>query len=127
MSGMKRILLISTISVFLAAPAMAQEDNEKSLMEQGAELFFEGLRKEMEPALENLLGLAEELGPAMQSFLQQMGPALAELAAEVKDWSVYEPPEILPNGDIIIRRKPTQEPSEPEKRDIEVPEGPTDI
>ncbi len=96
-------------------------------MEQGAELFFEGLRKEMEPALDELLGMADEFGPAMQSFLQEMGPALAELAAEVKDWSAYEVPEILPNGDIIIRKKPIEDLPEPEDKDEEVPEGATDI
>lgn len=102
---MKHILLITALSV-VAAPAAAQDEDSKSLMEQGAELFFEGLKQEMEPALEDLRGLAESFGPAMQSFFQEMGPALAELGAQVKDWSVYEAPEMLPNGDIIIRKKP---------------------
>lgn len=102
---MKHILLITDLSV-VAAPAAAQDEDSKSLMEQGAELFFEGLKQEMEPALEDLRGLAESFGPAMQSFFQEMGPALAELGAQVKDWSVYEAPEMLPNGDIIIRKKP---------------------
>ncbi|NOD61935.1 MULTISPECIES: hypothetical protein [unclassified Ruegeria] len=124
---MKRIVLISVVWASLAVPTLAQEDTGKSLMEQGAELFFEGLRKEMEPALDELLGMADEFGPAMQSFLQEMGPALAELAAEVKDWSAYEVPEILPNGDIIIRKKPIEDLPEPEDKDEEVPEGATDI
>ena len=102
---MKHILLITALSV-VAAPAAAQDEDSKSLMEQGAELFFEGLKQEMEPALEDLRGLAESFRPAMQSFFQEMGPALAELGAQVKDWSVYEAPEMLPNGDIIIRKKP---------------------
>ena len=124
---MKHVLLISMITAGIAAPAFSQEDNSKSLMEQGAELFFEGLRKEMEPALDELLGLADEFGPAMQSFLREMGPALAELGAEIKDWSAYEAPEILPNGDIIIRRKQAEDPPEPENEDDELPEGATDI
>ena len=99
--------LVLTVSLALVAlPAAAQEPQGKSLMEQGAELFFEGLRQELEPALEDLRDLADQFGPAMQSFLQEMGPALAELAAQVQDWSAYEAPEMLPNGDIIIRRKP---------------------
>ncbi|GAB4541985.1 MAG: hypothetical protein Tsb0024_12790 [Ruegeria sp.] len=99
--------LVLTVSLALAAlPAAAQEPQGKSLMEQGAELFFEGLRQELEPALEDLRDLADQFGPAMQSFLQEMGPALAELAAQVQDWSAYEAPEMLPNGDIIIRKKP---------------------
>ncbi|WP_050602891.1 hypothetical protein [Ruegeria sp. 6PALISEP08] len=124
---MKQIVLISIFSASIAMPSSAQEDTDKSLMEQGAELFFEGLRKEMEPALDDLLGLADEFGPAMQSFLQEMGPALAELAAQVKDWSAYEAPEILPNGDIIIRKKPVEDLPEPESKDEEIPEGTTDI
>ncbi|NOD34665.1 MULTISPECIES: hypothetical protein [unclassified Ruegeria] len=124
---MKRIVLISIVLASFAMPASAQEDTGKSLMEQGAELFFEGLRKEMEPALDDLLGLADEFGPAMQSFLQEMGPALAELAAQVKDWSAYEAPEILPNGDIIIRKKPVEDLPEHENKDEENPEGTTDI
>lgn len=99
--------LVLTVSLALVAlPAAAQEPQGKSLMEQGAELFFEGLRQELEPALEDLRDLADQFGPAMQSFLQEMGPALAELAAQVQDWSAYEAPEMLPNGDIIIRKKP---------------------
>jgi hypothetical protein len=39
-----------------------------------------------------------------------MGPALTTLLAEVEDWADYAPPETLPNGDIIIRRKPEPDP-----------------
>ena len=123
---MKHILPICLAAAALAAPAQAEDDTGPSLMEQGAELFFEGLRQEMEPALEDLLALADEFGPAMQSFMAEMGPALADLAAEVQDWSSYEAPEILPNGDIIIRKKPT--PPEDQLSPTEDPEeGATDI
>jgi hypothetical protein len=59
--------------------------------------------------------------------MQEMGPALAELAAEVKDWSVYEMPEILPNGDIIIRKKQTEDAPETPEALPEAPDGATDI
>lgn len=102
---MKAVSAIA-LSLCLSLPAAAQEEGEgKSLMEQGAELFFEGLRKEMAPSLESLQGFAEELGPSMLAFIEEMGPALAELAATVQDWSAYHAPEMLPNGDIIIRKK----------------------
>ncbi len=110
----------------MALPAQAQEDCGKSLMERGAELFLEGLRQEMEPTLEDLRGLADQLGPALQSFMQEMGPALADLAAQVQDWSVYETPEMLPNGDIIIRRKPKDQTEEPVPQEEES-DGLTDI
>ncbi|EEX08060.1 conserved hypothetical protein [Ruegeria lacuscaerulensis ITI-1157] len=120
---MKHLVLTALLSVS-AVPAVAQDAQGKSLMEQGAELFFEGLRQELEPALEDLRDLAEQFGPAMQSFLQEMGPALAELAAQVQDWSAYEAPEMLPNGDIIIRKKPNPPlPDSPTPEAEEEPEG----
>lgn len=115
--GIMRYALIICLAL-TALPAQAQEEDGKSLMERGAELLLEGLRQEMEPALQDLRGLADQFGPAMQSFVQEMGPALADLASRVQDWSVYEAPEMLPNGDIIIRRKPTDaQPEEAEPQD----------
>ncbi len=124
---MKHILMIGAMAAAFALPAAAEEEDAPTLMEQGAELFFEGLRREMEPALDELLGLADQFGPAMRSFMQEMGPALAELAAEVKDWSVYEMPEILPNGDIIIRKKQTEDVPETPEALPEALDGATDI
>jgi hypothetical protein len=98
------ITLIALMSA--ATPAMADETDGLSLMERGAQLFFEGLMQEVEPALDDLQGLAEQVGPSLQDFVTQMGPALGDMMDQVEDWSVYEAPEILPNGDIIIRRKP---------------------
>lgn len=96
---------IVPVAVFLcAAPVAAQQtepDEGLSLMERGAQMLMEGLLKELEPALEGL----EDLGPSLREFAQSMGPALADLMAEIEDWSAYHPPEMLPNGDIIIRRR----------------------
>lgn len=75
-------------------------------MERGAQLFFDGLKQEMGPALEDLWDLMEDAGPALQSFVAEMGPKLRDVLDRVEDWSVYEAPEVMPNGDIIIRRKP---------------------
>jgi len=123
---MKQLFPICALSVALAVPAQAEEDTGKSLMEQGAELFFEGLRQEMGPALDDLQGLVSQFGPAMQSFFEEMGPALAELAGEIEDWSTYEAPEMLPNGDIIIRKKPPQPLDEAPEQSQE-PDGATEI
>ena len=111
---MKQLVLIATLG--LATPAFAQDSEEQglSLMERGAQMLMEGLMREMEPALEDLQGLAEEFGPALRDFTAQMGPALRGLLDEVEDWSVYEPPVMLDNGDIIIRRKPAPDAPVPE-------------
>jgi hypothetical protein len=77
-------------------------------------MFMEGIMKEMAPAIDGLEDLADQMGPALRSFAKEMGPKLGEILDEVEDWSVYEAPEILPNGDIIIRRKPEPPLEEPE-------------
>lgn len=127
---MKQIILPVALIGLLSTPLLAQEDAERtppddpgsSLMERGAELFLRGLQQEMAPALQDLQGFMQDIGPSMGAFLSQMGPALADIAREVEDWSVYEMPEILPNGDIIIRRKPDTEPPEDAPLDT-VPDG----
>ncbi|MFD1193271.1 hypothetical protein ACFQ3C_01135 [Seohaeicola saemankumensis] len=109
------------------APAQAQDsdapappetgdqpgDEGLSLMERGARMFLEGMRREMEPALEDLRDLMVDMGPAMQQFMRDMGPAMADLLRRIDDLSAYEAPELLPNGDIIIRRKPDSGPLPP--------------
>jgi len=71
---------------------------------------MEGLRGEMAPALEDLKALVDQFGPSMRSFLQEMGPAFGEMIDKVQDWTDYHPPEMLPNGDIILRKKTSPEP-----------------
>lgn len=116
---MKRLVFIATLAC--AMPALAQEEDGPSLMERGAQMLMEGLLQEIEPTIDDLQGMAEEFGPALRDFASQMGPALRSLLDEVEDWSVYHPPEILDNGDIIIRRKQPEEPVPP------APEGSIDI
>lgn len=88
-------------------------DEGLSLMERGARMFLEGMRREMTPALEDLRGMVETMGPAMQNFLREMGPAMTDLLGRIDDLSAYDAPELLPNGDIIIRRKPEAGPLPP--------------
>lgn len=103
---MKRVLPFVFAISLAALPAQAEDDDGLSIMERGAQLFFEGLMKEMEPAIEEFSGLADQMGPALRNFAAEMGPKLSELMDQVEDWSVYQAPEMLPNGDIIIRRNP---------------------
>lgn len=98
------------------SPAFAEEESGGSLIEEGARLFMEGIMKEMEPGVQELQKLLEGMEPAFRDFAKEMGPALADLMDEVEEWSAYHPPEILPNGDIILRKK---EPDEPLKEPLE--------
>ncbi len=79
------------LTLFLALPAMAEEGSEPE-----GNLFDEGMR--------NLL----------DRFLADIDPALEALREGLSDLNSYHAPEILPNGDIIIRRKTPVERLDPE-------------
>ena len=82
---MKRALTLS-LCLTLSLPAAAQEDGESDMAE-GLDLLSEGTR---------LL---------MEGLIQELAPALEGLREGLSDLNAYHPPEMLPNGDIIIRRK----------------------
>jgi len=86
---MKRAPIIALCLGLAAAPAFAQEAGEGSGsdMEEGFSLLEEGTR---------LL---------LRGLLSEMEPALRELQGALRELDAYHPPEVLPNGDIIIRRK----------------------
>ncbi len=113
---MRRLLLTATFVCAGAMPALAQDDTDalSSALERGLQLLFEGLQEDMGPALEDFRAWAETFGPSMQNFMEEMGPALSDLFDEVQDWTAYEPPEMLPNGDIIIRKRPPAPDKAPE-------------
>ncbi|NSX56512.1 hypothetical protein [Parasulfitobacter algicola] len=106
---MKQTVAAFLITALCTAPLAAQDAEPEqglSLMERGMQMFFQGLAQEMEPAMEDLKDLAGELEPALRAFAMEMGPALQDLSNLIDDATNYEAPAILPNGDIIIRRKP---------------------
>lgn len=115
---MKHVALPIVLISALALPLSAQEAEEEgglSLMEEGAKLFFRGIIEEMEPRMDDLRGFAEDMEPKLRTFVDEMGPALAEILGKIDDLTVYHPPEILPNGDIILRRKtPIEQDAAPE-------------
>lgn len=98
------VLCALGLGLAVPQPLRAQE-NGRGLMERGLELFLDGLGQEIDPALRDLRDLGIRLGPALQDFMTEMGPALADILAAVPDISAYDPPEMLPNGDIILRRR----------------------
>ena len=87
-------------------PAPEVEEEGPSLMERGLSLFFEGFTQEMEPALDEMAKALDQLDPTI-------APALESLMAMVDDMTNYQMPEMLENGDIIIRRKPDAPPVAP--------------
>lgn len=78
-----------------AGPASGDVEEGMNLLSEGTKLLLRGLLGEVEPAMRDLQD------------------ALGNLNA-------YHAPEILPNGDIIIRRKTPAELVTPEEGDIEI-------
>lgn len=71
------------------------------------------------PGFGDIAPLMEGLRGLMEGWAEEARPLMEQLAEKMSDLNAYEAPEVLPNGDIIIRRKPTPDPA---------PEGPgTDL
>jgi hypothetical protein len=109
--AMKQFFALTLAVGLSVMPAFAQDEETDmtegfSLMEEGAKLLMRGLMSEVEPAISELRGSLEEMAPTVGEFIAVMGPALTDLLNQVDDFRNYETPEFLPNGDIIIRRKP---------------------
>lgn len=51
----------------------------------------------------DLLGRGMEM--VLEGLMDDMAPALGELSALAGELRAYHPPEVLPNGDIILRRR----------------------
>lgn len=117
---MKQIYALTVAAGLLCTPVIAQDapqaETEEGfdLMQEGARMLMRGLMDEMEPTLDSLRDNFEEMGPALAEFVQSVGPAFGELLEKVDDLRHYEAPEILPNGDIIMRRSPDAPIWEPE-------------
>lgn len=69
--------------------------------------FQERLPGLMDESGDQFADLADRAGPALRNFIDQMGPALSGIVDQIRDFSNYEAPQVLPNGDILIRRKET--------------------
>lgn len=100
----------------LALPAQdtpapdSEIDQGMSLLQQGAELFLRGLMTEVEPKMQEMQKGLDDLGAKMGSALDQAQPWITALSSMVDDFGYYDAPERLPNGDILIRRKPDAPP-----------------
>lgn len=118
---MKQIAVYTFVALMSFAPfALAQEKTDPPEMSEGLDLLGEGLKLLMDGLGDEVEGLAQDLEPALRDLAGQVGPAMQELLDLVDDFSAYHMPEMMPNGDIIIRRKM------PEEMEI-TPEGEIEI
>ncbi len=93
-------LAAAAIALTLVQPAHAEDHNIREgwdLLGEGSRLLLEGLMDEMRPVFE-----------------EHMLPMLVELSDLIDDIQMYEMPEMLENGDIIIRRRPPEEDAQPD-------------
>lgn len=112
---MKQITAIST-ALFLAVTPVMADTAKNDDVGQGLNLVEKGMKQLFR-------GMLEEMGPVkddLRNLLENMGPMMLELQEMVGDVTQYHVPEMLPNGDIIIRRKVPLQPEIPEN-------GPTDL
>ncbi len=116
---MKRIVSAFAILLIAGLPAVGQDvgkDDEAtaeegfSLLEEGAKIILRSMIDEVGPTLKDL---QKDFDEAMD----EMGPALGQLVEMIGDIRNYHAPELLPNGDIIIRRKSPAELAAPEPGD----------
>lgn len=69
-----------------------------------------------DPQVEEGFGLLEEGARSiLRGLLDQFEPTLREFAGQIDDLGAYHAPEMLPNGDILLRRK------QPGERDLPPP------
>lgn len=87
-----------------STPAPEAEDDGFSLMEEGMKLLFRGFMTEAQPALDEMSQALEEMKPALDALGEEIGPKITQLFAIVDDFTNYDMPVMLPNGDILIRR-----------------------
>jgi hypothetical protein len=114
---MTRLIPLALAAALAAAPALAQDAPTEgpSLLDRGLESFLQNFAEDVQPPLTELLGISATYLGEIQGFLEEMGPAFAEVVGQVDSFTYYEPPEITPGGDIVIRRRagaPTWVPEE---------------
>ena len=61
--------------------------------------------------------LEDGVGLVLQGLLSEIEPRLSQLEDALGELNAYHPPEILPNGDILIRRRTPDEPPAPQRGD----------
>lgn len=83
----RRHAYVLALALAAAGSASAAQDAENDPLSEGLSLLEQGTR---------LL---------MQGIMEEFGSAWEELEDAISDLGAYHAPEVLPNGDIIIRRK----------------------
>lgn len=97
---MKQIAKHTVLAVVLTLGAATSSfaDDGKDELKEGADLMSRGFQLLLD-------GLAAEMAPMTEDLATGLAEGWQKLLREMEDITAYHPPETLPNGDIIIRRK----------------------
>ena len=98
---MKQIAPLALCALLAFTPVHAQDTDQNNDLSDGMGLLSEGTK---------LL---------LRGLMREIEPALRDLEGALQDLNAYHAPEILPNGDILIRRKEPKIP-EPEEDEIDL-------
>ncbi len=105
--------LVVTLALLIAAsPAGAQDSGAPP-------------REPLAPELRMLDELTRAMRDAMQAYGEKIASWVEQLGRLLDDPDAYEAPTMLPNGDILIRRKPGAPP--PKRPDAENDAGGLDL
>lgn len=123
---MRRLIVALAL---LATPALAQEapkDTPAPDTEEEQHALPPFLQDWADRTEDLMKEFKEKVGPEMEKMMAEIMPELERLGEAVGGLSNYQMPEFLPNGDIIIRRKPDAPPLPDDFQDRE-PEEPIDL
>jgi len=76
--------------------------------------------------LSELAPFADSFKELFEGFTEDMMPLMEQLSGKMSEMHVYEPPVVLPNGDILIRRKAKPE-GTPDAEPKANPDGSIDL
>ncbi|WP_146257640.1 hypothetical protein [Roseinatronobacter thiooxidans] len=100
-ASMKATLWTFALCALMAVPVQAQEEGARPDAQDSTPQIFDlfermlrGFMRDAQPHLRELERDFTALEPELQRLLQNL-----------RDMTQYHPPEILPNGDILIRRR----------------------
>lgn len=115
-----RIASAASLAASLAAPALAALVLAAVFAVALAATPLRAQTAESEPGAEADKPLSEEIEDVIRGLVETVEPALKQLRdtfevfERIDSLEHYEEPEILPNGDIIMRRKEDAPPYEPD-------------
>lgn len=104
---LRRVLAAGLAAMFLCGASAARADESGAEGGADAESGVPFDRRYLEEQL-----LDDETRAAIQKLIGALQPVMERFATFIGDLPTYEAPEILPNGDIIIRRKRPESPLE---------------